>query len=622
MVVRIHPGQSARARTRTLGAGLVLCAAVLTNPVAAQSAAVPSADTLEVAADPADVVAVARAAQARFELRRTRHLPLSWSGPGWECDEHVGRFCSWYGEGEWHPVPEAPEIVEMRGELIAVLDSLQPLAPSSDWILGQRVWYRGEAGQWASAAAVARSCGGAEPWWCAALEGLALHAAEAYPAAEAAFGRALELMDAERREAWQWPRWPVDGDARAVLDAAAESGDGARLLGRLWALADPLWLVPGNDRRSAHYARWTVTRLRERARNPFRISWGDDLSQLVVRHGWELGWERSPDRSFSTVDNVIGHKHPEGRDYMPPGSVLLDPATATAEELRADVRRPRSLYAPAYAPVLLPMEGQIAVFPRVGEAVVVSTQFLPEDTTFHAAHDHARPWMDAGARADEPDRIGLYLLPVEPRGAERGDEAADPRPIGVSRAGRTAGSLLLSVPPGDYVVSAEAWSPSTRRAGRLRKGLRIPPVVEDIPVLSDLLLIEPGPDPGSLEAAVDRALPSLRVDAGQGFDVAWEVGGLGFRAETLAFELSIERSDRGALRRIGEFLRLADRPRPLRLSWEEPAAREPGSSFHAIDLELPPLDPGRYRVRLTLRTVDRSDVVRDLGFEVSGDGSL
>jgi hypothetical protein len=583
------------------GSATVLTAQASTEPV----------DTVVARADPSDVVSVARAAQARFELRRTRYLPLALNGPGGECDEHVGRFCVWYGEGEWYPTPEAPEIVEMRGDLLALLDSLQPMAPSSDWILGQRVWYRAEAGAWRDALRTARACGRAEPWWCAALEGFALHGSGAYEASSRAFARALERMDEDRRVRWTRLRWPIDGDAREVLERAAEHDTADLLIHRLWALADPLWLVPGNDRLTAHYSRWTVARLRERARNPFRISWGDDLTQLVVRNGWEVGWERSPTRDFTSLDKVIGHKHPQGREYLPRGAALADPGRAGPEELRAGTRRPRSLYAPEYAPVLLPMDGQIAVFPRVGETVVVATHFLPEDTTFHAGHAHALPWLDPGDQAGDPDRIGLFLLPVE-------DGPGRPsRTIGVDRVGRSDGALSLTVTAGSYVVSAESWSPSRRRAGRLRFGLRVAEAVEDVASLSDLLLLAPGADPPTLEAALDHALPSLRLAPDETFAVAWEVGGLGFRAEDMSFHISVERTGRGTLRRIGEFLGLADRPRPLTLAWEEPAPAEPGPSFHAVDLDLPPLDPGDYEIRLTLRTADRSDVVRTLLVEVT-----
>jgi len=587
-----------------VGALIVLGAAA--GPARAQVVTQPT-DTLVLAVDPSDVVGAAQAAQASFERRRLRHLPLSYGSPGGSCDEHVGRFCTWYGEGEWYPVPEAPEIVEMRRELLERLDSLQALAPASDWILGQRVWYRSEGGDWRGARSAAAACGPAEGWWCAVLEGFALHGLGAYEEAEEAFRRGLERMPEETRERWSTPRWPVDSEARETLRELGD--DRAGTLELLWELADPLYLVAGNDRWTAHHARWTVTELRDRARNPFQIRWGEDLSELTVRHGWELGWERSPTRDFSSIDNVIGHKHPEGRDYMPPGAVLRAPADASEADLQADRGRPRSLYAPDYAPVLLPMDAQLAVFPRVAEVVVVATAFLPEDTTFHSDHDHALPWMEPGGQAGLPDRVGLFVRPVGP-------SAGVSSPRSAIEQGFVTGALVVRIPAGEYVVSAESWSPRLRRAGRLRRGLRARGAVEDVATLSDLLLLEPGQDPTALEAAVDRALPGLKLRRHQRFSVAWEVAGLGFRAEALEFEISVERRGRSVLRRVGEFLGISDRPRPLGLSWQEPAAREPGPSFHVVDLDLPPLDPGAYRIRLVLRTADRSDAERTLDFEV------
>lgn len=588
-----------------------LCVGALSVPAAA-SGQLPEAapDTTPLVADSSDLASVGRAAQARFERRRLHHLPISYSVGGGSCDEHVGRFCTWYSEGEWYPVPEAPEIVRLRAELLATLDSLQAELPGDGWLLGQRVWYRAEGGDWEGALRAATACAGAERWWCAALEGFALHGLGRFVPAERAFARALEQMDPERAETWRLPRRAVDPDLRSRLDDlredAPEPDTVAALLDRVWTLADPLWLVEGNDRLTAHYARWTVSTLREEARNPFHIGWGRDLEELTLRHGWEVGWERSPRRDFAALDHVTGHKHPEGRDYMPPGRVVDAPATASAEDLRADRRTPRSLHAPDYAPVLLPMEGQVAVFPRAREMVVVSTHFLPEDTTFHARHDHPLPWLEPGDQVGAPDRIGLYAV-----------EAGGGRPTGVTETGSSEGALLLRLPTGAWVVSAESWSPALRRAGRLRLGVPARPAPEDVATLSDLLLLRPASDePTVLEAALPAALPRARILPGETFAIAWEVAGLGFRPETLRFAVSVERTDRGVVRRIGEFLGLADRPQPLALSWEEPAPDEPGPAFHYLELDLPPLDPGEYRIRLTLSTADRTDAVAVRTFEV------
>jgi hypothetical protein len=292
---------------------------------------------------------------------------------------------------------------------------------------------------------------------------------------------------------------------------------------------------------------------------------------------------------------------------MPSGRALEDPSAAAPEDLTADRREPRSLYAPVYAPVLLPMATEVAVFPRRDRAFLVADAHLPEDTTFHAGHAHPRPWMEAGDQADVPDRVGLFALPVE--GSER--------PFEARVTGEAEAVVLLEVPLGAYVVSVESWSPERRRAGRLRVGLRVEAPAEDVAALSDLLLLRPTAPPPT---ALEEALPLVRIGSalapGEGLALAWELTGLGFRTETLEYAVSVERTDRTVLRRIGEFLGLAERPRPLALAWQEPGPDSPTHQFRYLDLELPPLDPGGYEITLTLRTQGRADVVARRAFRV------
>ena len=398
---------------RGLGTLLLICA---TSPQINMAQVVSGEiDTVTVVIDSSESQGIARAAQARFERRRIRYFPLILGSANGACDERVGRFCSWYDEGDWYPRPELVEAEELREELLFLLDSIQALLPGDGWLLGQRVWYLSEARRWEEALEAARSCGTAEPWWCAALEGFSLHGLERYVEADRVFSIAIDQMDNEQSLRWRVPRWVMDDDGQNALKEAATSSSEAldNLLERLWLLADPLYLAEGNDRKTSHYARWTVAKIREEAKNPYRISWGNDLDELTIRHGWELGWNRTSDAGFTTVEHVIGHKHPEGRDYMPPGKMLNTPSLAAPGDLRADVERPRSLYAPAYAPVLLPMEGQVAFFPRGSRVVVVGTHFLPDDTTRHVGHDHPIPWLDPGTQDGMLDRAGIFLVPLD-----------------------------------------------------------------------------------------------------------------------------------------------------------------------------------------------------------------
>lgn len=566
-------------------------------------------DTTVVEADPGDVRGAARAAQARYERHRSRHLPRTMRGSGGPCDETVGRFCTWYSEGNWVPEPEAPEVTELRTSLLAELDSLQPHAPGDPWILGQRVWYRAERGDWDDALAVARTCAAVQDdWWCAALDGLALHGLQRFEEAERAFDLALWKMDLERAWSWRVPERAVDGEGRGVLTALRSAGTDsvALVLDRLWSLADPLYLVDGNDRKTAHFARWTVATLRDGARTPYGIPWGSDLEELVVRHGWELGWEREPGLRITDPDRVIGHKHPDGRDFLPSGTVLRAPARTEPEDHVASRVRPGSLYAPPYAPVLLPMEPQVAVFPRGRTFRVVATHDLPRDTTRRTREDIPRPWMEPGDQEGLPDQSGLFLVD-----ASTGDVAAR------TTHDTTTGALVLEGAVGEHVVSVETWSPERRVAGRLRAGLVHTEVPEDIPVLSDILLVTPGQEGvEGLDEAADLALTAPAIQEGASVGIVWEVTGLGFRRETLTFDLTVERIDPGLLRRVGSFLGLAGPDQALALEWEEVGPETPGPVLRHLDLDLPDLDPGRYEIRLEMHTAGRDPVATSREFEV------
>lgn len=569
-------------------------------------------DTSVPVIDSSDLRRIAQSAQARFERDRIRSFPLILGSNRGACDEQVGRFCSWYDEGDWYPRPEVAQIRELREELLVILDSVQVLLPADSWLLGQRVWYLSESQRWEEALTAARSCGKVELWWCAALEAFSLHGLQRYVEAERLFSIALDLMDPEQARQWQDPNWVIDDDGKDAFQKAEGSSLKSLLsaVEQLWVLADPLYLVEGNDRKTEHYARWTVATIRSEARNPYRISWGKDLDELTIRHGWELGWERNSDSGIGLAEQVIGHKHPEGRDYIPSGRVLNTPSIAEPKDLMADHERPRSLYAPAYAPILLPMEGQVALFPRGDNVVIVGTHFLPLDTTRHADHDHPLPWLDPGTQSGMLDRAGMFLRNID------GEQVKSVQSIG-----DTEGAFSLEAPSGRYLLSTETWSPQQRRAGRLRMGLESYPVPEDVASLSDILMLQPlSNDPKVLESVISQVLMRPEIHTGQTFAIAWEVYGLGFRSESLLFEVSINQTNRSVFRKITEFLRLTSRAQPILISWKEPGPLTPGPVFRYLNLDLPALDTGSYVVRLVLRTSGRGEAISTRVFRVRDRG--
>lgn len=582
----------------------------------------PSATPVAPEVRPQDVRDAARQAQSTFERRRIRYLPLGPPVGSSMCDGTVGRFCWWAEDGEWYPEPEDERIIEMRTELRATLDSLQSLAPGDDWILGQRVWYHAQAGAYGQALDAADDCVTGTSWWCLALEGFSLHRAGDFVRAGVAFDEALGVMDPELALRWTVPRWSVDGDIRSFLrDLDDDPGTREAFLTALWWFSDPLYLVPGNDRRTSHLARWVVAELRRDARNPFRIAWGEDLTQLTVRNGWEIGWERSTGFGYSSIDEAIGRKHPEARDFMASKETLRWPSEAEERDFIASRSHSRTLYAPGYAPVLLPMEGAVSVFPRGETTVFVATQALPPDTTFHATHDHPKPWMEPGDQAGAPDTRGLFALAIGELGeghewvGVRADEV-----MSEVATGSADGALMLEVPTGDYLVSSESFSASRRRAGRFRAIVPERAAPADLATVSDILLLRADVPtlPETLEEAVDRLAPTRVVHSGDPIALGWEVAGLGFRAESLGFELSIARTDRSVWNRIGGALGLSDGPHPTLLSWEEPGPSEPRHSFYSVRLDLPELEPGRYRARVRLHTVGRTPAERTVDFVIEG----
>lgn len=606
--VRVEAPPPVRALSPVAVFFLVALSAFAAGPSGGQVAP-GSAEEKVAETDSSALLSRARELQRRFEIRRVGHLPRGESWGGGECDDVVGRMCWRHGTGgDWVPEPEATEIVLEREKLLAGLAEIGDEIPGDAWVLGQRVWYLGEAGRWSEALELARRCGPSERWWCHALEGLVLHVSGRYPGSLEAFERALTGMDQGRATEWRAVEVLLDRDAlHALREERAEDdpGDGVSLR-RIWALADPLYLVEGNDRLTEHYARRTVALLRSDAENPHGIRWGDDMEELLIRYGWAVAWERTLGR-IGVVGGgrrVVGHEHPESRGFVPPGEVLRAPVEASGEDLTPELAYARSAYAPRYAPTFLPATSSLSVFPRGDSATLVAAFRLPVDTTRRTRKDRRMPGSVPGALADRGPAGGLFV------------RDADGAPFREARLVGTEGAVALTVPAGEYVVSVEAWDPARRLAGRRREGRTIERIPDGVVGLSDLLLIDEGPEPGSLDEALGRVMVDPKLVAGGHVRVAWGLAGLGTREEVLSYHLSLLAEDGGVIERLGRWLGLGGEERPARLSWEESSPPEPGMHFRSVVMEIPELDAGSYLLRLELATRGRATAVTERRVEV------
>jgi hypothetical protein len=518
-----------------------------------------------------------RAAQAEFERARIARLPWTREPPGGPCDEGGGRFCYRRESATDRPPPSEPAgLPALRDSLLAVLDAAATSSPGDPWIAGQRIRYRIEAGRAREAAGLAASCV-TDPWWCAALEGAALHGAGDFVAAERAFDRALAGMPDAERERWT--------DIAPILDPPSRRlwrglGAGAReaFARRVWWSADPLWSVPGNELRSEHLARRAWNAMQEGAASAYGVPWGADLEELLLRYGWPVAWERSREEvgrlGGAGLPGVVARDPPGARRFVPALAAIADPAVADAGDWGLDDPAPRATYAPAYARRFLRIEPQIAAFRRGAEAVLAVGWALPADSVATGA-------IVTGAvlAAEGPDR-----------------PFADVR----SASGRPRGSLAVRVGGPRAVVSVEALGGGV--AGRWRGGVELPGARSELPAVSDLLLLTAG---ASLPATLDEAVPRAREESaarpGEGVPIFWEAyPAPGFPGGSATFALSIRPGPAGLGTRLVRALGLRSGPAGAELRWTEdlpPAAVVP----RAVRLELPELAPGDFRLELEVR---------------------
>ncbi|HXL87297.1 MAG TPA: hypothetical protein VN927_08790, partial [Gemmatimonadaceae bacterium] len=265
--------------------------------------------------DSSEISHRARDLQARFESRRRHLLPRFDAGQPDRC-LIVGRFC------EWHPpnsqdyvIPdEGNNIRRARAELLRDLEKAGNAVPGDDWIIGQRIRYLVE-GHDSSAISTARSCK-ATKWWCDALVGLALHVSGKFAAADSTFSVALEEMPALTRCHWLNLSPLLDDDLRDAYRkmscAQREAADA-----RIWWVADPLFMTPGNERRTEHFSRVLHTALQQDAANTYGSRWGGDLAELTLRFGWAEKWTQEPLGSMpGTQVSIAGHEPEPGFHFF------------------------------------------------------------------------------------------------------------------------------------------------------------------------------------------------------------------------------------------------------------------------------------------------------------------
>lgn len=561
-------------------------------------------------ADSDQITERARDAQRDFERLRRRHYPRAPLRHR-RCHEVIGRFCLWHeDEDDWEPPAEPREVAEARAALITTLDSLTTLAPEDPWIQGHRVHYRIDADRTGEAVAVAGRCTARDRAWCDALLGYALHAAGRYRAADSAFAEALSAMPGPERCRWTELSLVLEedgGDCSVGLEEPRRAYEE-----EVWWLAKPLFLIPGSDRRTEHLARHVLDRLHRDAASGYGVGWGDDLREIVLRYGWPAGWSLAwrDDPGLRTETAIQGHDPAGARRFLPGADWVGHPERVRRGEWSLDPHRPHTLYAPGYARGIDSLAHQVALFRR------------PDSTVIVGAFDRSRY-----AETACDSLIGGLFVAAGPRGP-----LAEARRVGRGPKGalRAAVPATLQVqtkqdvrrimrPSGHLWFGLEAWCPADRSAERARYGVNVARFQRSGRQLSDLLVLDgAGSDslPVTLEAAVPRALGSLRVEPESTLGLYWEVYGPASDRNELEVTISLARRGGGVFRKLAEWIGLAERGEAVGLRWRERA--RPGRTARSVALALRGLPDGRYVLRLEVAggeapasTVEREITIED-----------
>jgi hypothetical protein len=502
-------------------------------------------------------------AQARFESVRRINLPVQPSGGGDNCDARIGRFCQWNDDTDTIEAKMPRVIRRAREALLASLDSLAKKSPRDGWITGQRIRYLIEMKNDSAALRVAHECRAAE-WWCSALAGLAYHELRRGVEADSAFAHALRTMPASERCRWT--------DMTPLLDPTLKSrykkvgcGKNEDVAEKLWWLADPFWSRAGNERRAEHYARHTMAKIQEPARNPYNLSWSNDLREMVVRYGWARYWTRGYGSTLEPRGGAISGHEATPNYHFVPVSLTLDSVPKPGFDLDLDNSSER--YSPSGAKRLVEIEPQVAIFRRGDSALVVAAYDVYDKKNFDTTAISAALVLSAGEKS--PPRI-----------------AQD--------SGRR-GAIVVTTESSPQLMSLEVMN-AGERGGVAWKRVALPvnPAPSGIS-LSDPLIFTPDGDVHDLESAMRFAIGSNTVRR-EKIGVYWETYGLQQSDSTQPVSLTLTRVQPGLLQRLGESIGLSSRMSPLKIQWNQVATGT--IAFRALILDLALIPRGRYVLRI------------------------
>jgi hypothetical protein len=510
-----------------------------------------------------------------------------------------------------------------RDSLIGYLEGEQRVHPADSFVVGQLVRFAVDQRDFERGLRAASLCGAGQ-WWCAVLRAYVLHAAGKVASADSAFLQAGVFMPPEQRCTWT--------DLTVLLDREAQSAyaripcvrrDSANAI--IWWLADPLYSVPGNERRAEHFARLTLLALRSALSRDERFRWdrrlgSDARINMIVRYGWPsvvrwLGFEN--DSSHTAWLGSAPRRSPANEPYttyeytkprvhaFPSAKILGAPLRSENDdwELLEEQRKsdptfldmmwwPREHFAPARPMVMLPAP-QLAFLRRDTTIILATAIALDSETTQRAV---GAPISDVSVIVThDPNELQLVARGQGPAGttsAQWGNIQPRPALVGIEIEGSVA--------------------------GRWRNGISPPPALSamkpgEIAISSPVLLYAPAAAaglPSNPDSALSRMLGSARLSGVERIGIYWETYGIA-PEDTVELAVWVERRTRqGIARRFTNSLRVTeDLNTPMSIRWEEVGAQNasvvPAAAAvvaRSLALDVSRLASGAYSLDVAVRT--------------------
>jgi hypothetical protein len=529
-----------------------------------------------------------------------------------------------------------PRIMAQRTALRAFLMQAAASMPDDVRLTGQRVRFALDAGALRDAWALAASCT-ADASECGLLRGLVLHRGGYIELADSTFLAAAASMTGEQRCAWNDVRVLLEPESRERY-GRMDCAERADVEARLWWLADPLFLEPGNERRAEHFARRTLITLLAPLGGDGRLRFlphkgGEAVMETLVRYGWAS--------QYYWAGPFVDRAH----------DAWLVPEPGSRTRARADTAPPYVV--PEYTP------DRLHTVPRF-TAVLAPFEAAPDDWQLNAPGDPFDWWpVEHFAR----DRSAIRQLPagqsatLRRRDAARFLWAGDLEPglfertrgdtvratlfashaVGAVRsagtfAGPVGNPIVVDVPlqAGPVLIGIELPGDSVRPAARTRFGTSIPEPLSALggaQALSPPILFEP-PDGSRVSdrQAVARMYGSTSFSRRSRVGVYWE--GYGFAVnDTVEVELRVERQDRpglvgravavlgvGEARQADGALRWSDMPGADRAIQVQEG--DVPVQMRNVTIDLSGLARGSYRLTISMRTRHRPAVSSERMFEL------